>query len=175
MFLWLLFYSPAHANIQVPINKQLPNIITEIKNAPATFREEVLCLALNIYHEARGSSQIDQAATAFVVLNRVKSPYYPNTICEVVWQKGYSKAAKKWVGAFSWTTDRASNIPKELDAWDLSQKLAYRVFAAPGKTNDPTDGATHYHEYRSKPNWSKYGVDKKRLGSHVYMKLKGIN
>ena len=48
--------------------------------------ESVKCLQLNLYHEARGSSLADQAAVADVVLNRVESNSYPNTVCGVVKQ-----------------------------------------------------------------------------------------
>ena len=46
--------------------------------------EGLACLALNIYHEARGESIEGQIAVSQVVMERVKSPKYPNTICEVV-------------------------------------------------------------------------------------------
>ncbi|HIE75488.1 MAG TPA: cell wall hydrolase, partial [Gammaproteobacteria bacterium] len=47
---------------------------------------EVGCLALNIYHEARGESHDGQVAVAAVTLNRMQSASYPDTVCGVVWQ-----------------------------------------------------------------------------------------
>jgi spore germination cell wall hydrolase CwlJ-like protein len=49
---------------------------------------ELGCLVENVYFEARGEDVLGQAAVAYVTLNRVRSPDYPDTICDVVWQKG---------------------------------------------------------------------------------------
>ena len=53
--------------------------------------DEVNCLALNIYHEARNQPFMGKLAVGFVTLNRVKSDNFPNTICEVVKQGFYYK------------------------------------------------------------------------------------
>ena len=77
-----------------------------------------MCLALNIYHEARDQSTAGQLAVAQVTVNRVESKHYPNTVCDVVYQKGKS------ICAFSWTCDGASDTPHEQEAWEKSQYLA---------------------------------------------------
>jgi len=65
-------------------------------------REQLYCGAQNIYHESRGESNLGQIAVAHVVRNRVESPKYPNTVCEVVWQPKQ----------FSWTHDGRSDETK---------------------------------------------------------------
>lgn len=66
-------------------------------------RREVTCLALNIYYEARGEPLSGQQAVAEVTMNRVASPRFPNTVCEVVYEKRWDRLRKRYVGAFSWT------------------------------------------------------------------------
>jgi spore germination cell wall hydrolase CwlJ-like protein len=48
--------------------------------------DDLECLVRNVYHESRGESLIGQAAVAHVTLNRVRSPAYPDSVCDVVWQ-----------------------------------------------------------------------------------------
>ena len=55
--------------------------------------QELGCLALNIYHEGRGESAKGQSAIAAVTMNRVASKHYPDSICEVVWQRKHSERA----------------------------------------------------------------------------------
>jgi len=52
--------------------------------------DEVKCLALNIYHEARNQPTVGKLAVAQVTMNRVKDVRFPNTICGVVYQGYYS-------------------------------------------------------------------------------------
>lgn len=51
-------------------------------------RQQVTCLALAVYYEARGESLRGQRAVASVVMNRVRSPRFPDTACEVIFQRG---------------------------------------------------------------------------------------
>jgi spore germination cell wall hydrolase CwlJ-like protein len=90
--------------------------------------DQIKCLALNIYFEARSSNLADQAAVADVVLNRVESSKYPGTVCKVV------KQARLWKGnpvrdkcQFSWYCDGKSDTPKDLDAWLNAQYVAYQM------------------------------------------------
>ena len=66
------------------------------------------CLIQNGYHEARGESLLGIVAVTEVVLNRVDDNRWPDTVCEVVWQKNQ----------FSWTTDGISD--------DMDDIIAYR-------------------------------------------------
>ena len=78
----------------------------------------IMCLALNIYFEARDQPLNGQVAVAEVTLNRVTSKKHPNTICGVVKQSN-SKGC-----AFSWYCDGKSDIPREKIAFERSKRLS---------------------------------------------------
>lgn len=116
------------------------------------------CLAMNIYHEARGERIEGQIAVAHVTLNRVKHDNFPDTICDVVYQNKQ----------FSWTFLIKDPKPKEDRAWKRAQVIARDVMI--GNTVDPSDGATFYHANYVNPFWAK---DKsmsvsKVIGVHVF-------
>src|SRR5690349_23489774 len=67
-----------------------------------------VCLACNVYHEARGESIAGQRAVAMVVRNRARSSLYPLDICSVVWEVGRDSRRGDLVAQFSWTRD---NLP----------------------------------------------------------------
>jgi len=80
--------------------------------------DELGCLVENVYHEARGEGALGQAAVAYVTLNRVRSPDYPDTICGVVWQPGQ----------FSWTEDgKRCDRMTDLDAIGRAADIALAV------------------------------------------------
>lgn len=114
------------------------------------------CLALNIYHEARGEPVEGQIAVAQVTLNRVASPAYPDTVCDVVWQRSQ----------FSWTGDGRSDRPRERGAWVQAIVVAARVKA--GMTPDVVGGALHYHADYVSPRWARAYVEVARIGRHVF-------
>ena len=135
----------------------------------------LICLALNIFWEARSEDKdygfIAMAAPALVVMNRVKSPEYPNTICEVV------KQSKIWEGhpiknqcQFSWFCDGKSDKPRDKKAWKWSQQIARLVVS--GLLDDVTGGATHYHAHYVSPEWRTTKTFTIKIGSHLYYKKK---
>ena len=123
----------------------------------------LLCLALNIYHEARDQSTAGQLAVAQVTVNRVESKHYPNTVCDVVYQKGKS------ICAFSWTCDGASDTPHEKKAWEKSQYLA-SMMLDDNNNIDVVNGATHYHTTSVNPYWADSLRVVKRVGDHIFYK-----
>ena len=121
------------------------------------------CMALNIYHEARGESQLGWLSVAFVTLNRVESSRYPDTVCSVVYQP-YQ---------FSWTIDA---LPDSVDWTDKQEVETWRevkVFVG-GFVNshshieDPTKGATHYHSKEVSPKWAKNWPVSRVVGQHIF-------
>lgn len=139
--------------------------------------EQVQCLAKNIYFEARSSSLADQAAVADVVLNRVDSIYYPNTICEVVqdaiysswWKKKGKLIPLKNQCQFSWFCDGQSDEPTNITAWVSAQYLAYKIYYH-YTFKGITEGATHYHAKYVKPYWATKFQFISRIGDHLYYK-----
>lgn len=121
-------------------------------------REELLCLAINVYHEARGSSASDQIAVTYVVMNRVNDWRWPDTPCEVVWDNRQ----------FSWTHDGMSDMPHDAEAWERSQRHAYLAYH--GIVANPAGNANHYHTPAVNPHWTNVSA-RKLVGSHYYMTL----
>ena len=118
---------------------------------------ELYELTRAIYHEARGEDTLGQAAVAHVILNRVKSPLYPDTIREVVWQPDQ----------FSFTNDGRSDRMTDLDAIGRAVDIALAV--SRGKIKDPTGGALHYFAHQKvKPRWSRHGY-KLLIGEHTFI------
>lgn len=120
---------------------------------------DVLCLATNVYHEARGSTLDDQIASAHVVMNRVAENRWAGNVCQVVWQP-YQ---------FSWTKDGRADMPMETKSWEIAQWVAFKVYY--DVVADNTGGSNHYHTTTVKPKWSKEVSYKKKIGAHYYMKL----
>lgn len=127
------------------------------------FESEVRCLALNLYFEARSEKEMGQRAVGHVVMNRVKHPTYPNSVCEVVRQGGEKKLHHC---QFSWWCDGRSDKPMDKKAWTLSMRLARKIYL--GIFEDTTDGALWYHATYVKPYWSKSLLQGSKIGQHVF-------
>ena len=126
--------------------------------------ESILCLALNIYFEARSEDIASQLAVAQVTINRVEDSRYPNDVCRVVKQKNQ----------FSWFWDGKSDKPYERQAWDQALDLAERVIKEPKQYQVSCVGdATHYHAVYVKPHWAKHFKKYCRIGSHIFYRDEG--
>jgi len=135
-------------------------------------------MATNIYHEARNESEIGQRAVAFVVLNRVNSPDYPSTVCDVVyeaetrphWKTG-KPVPRRNRCQFSWYCDGKSDIIKEKDKYDIAFDIARDVMRSYGEVFDPTSGSTYYHANYVNPNW-KHLKRVVRIDTHIFYREK---
>lgn len=123
----------------------------------------LMCLALNVYHEARSEPLQGQAAVAHVVLNRVASGRWPDDVCSVV-EQGYEKGRFKC--QFSWYCDGKPDEPTEILAWAKSVLVANQVLT--GVVPDVTNGATHYHARYVNPYWSASLSKTVTYGSHLF-------
>jgi|TARA_B110000977_G_scaffold198290_1_gene282827 spore germination cell wall hydrolase CwlJ-like protein len=137
-------------------------------------QQQHVCLAMNIYYEARGSSMADQVATADVVLNRVQDTRYPNTICEVVHQGPTKESWKTGDDVpirnkcqFSWWCDGKADNPQDKDEWVNAQMLAYYIIEE-GKFRGLTEGATHYHATYVNPSWASSLSLVSTIGAHIF-------
>ena len=124
--------------------------------------EGLACLALNIYHEARDQPIEGQVAVAQVVLERVKSNKYPNSICEVVMQgPTYSWSINypiKHRCQFSWYCDGLSDRSKDMIAYLNSVDVAEKTLHG---LKDVVKGSIYYHSVKVKPWWAKYKIHSK--------------
>jgi spore germination cell wall hydrolase CwlJ-like protein len=123
------------------------------------FREQQDCLALTMYWEARGEGRDGMIAVGWTVLNRVRSPGFPATPCQVVHQGRRRTACE-----FSWWCDGKSDRPRDARSWRLAQSLAQQLLLRPPR--DPTRGALWYHNTSIRRPWQH--VRTKRIGRHIF-------
>jgi spore germination cell wall hydrolase CwlJ-like protein len=128
-------------------------------------KKEQRCLAEAIYFEARGESEDGQVAVAQVVLNRVKNPAYPDSICGVVYQNKHKRNRCQFSFACDGIKDRISSPA----AWKTAQRLAKDV--TDGKRfSKMVDASTHYHATYVNPRWAKAMAKRGQVGLHIFYK-----
>ncbi len=134
----------------------------------------LMCMTHNIYHEAKNQSMLGQIAVAQVVMNRVASPLFPDTICEVVKQGQRYKNGKMVLHRcqFSWYCDgKKDDINRNTKEWRSA--LDYATIVMSGKiTLDVTQGSLWYHAYYVKPSWAKQKEKVTRIDSHIFYRRK---
>ena len=132
------------------------------------------CLALNIYWETKAASLADAMAVSDVVMNRVYSRHFPNTICDVVYEAEVYESGKPKRNQcqFSWFCDGRKDDPADDDAWAKAQKYASDFYVY-SKYIGITEGATHYHASYVKPYWAPTLDRITRIGSHIFYRMKG--
>ena len=132
----------------------------------------VVCLATAIYFEARGEPRVGQQAVAHVVLNRVRDPRFPSNVCDVVEQgpryKWNPDIPVKHRCQFSYYCDGKSDEPKDKKAYKRAYNIALRAIA--GGSDDPTEGATHYHAHYVYPEWGTHERRVVRINDHIFYK-----
>lgn len=134
---------------------------TWLASRPATASgAEFECLAKAIYFESRGEPVSGQVAVAEVILNRVDSGEYPDTVCKVVGQKG------KGGCQFSYVCDGIKDRIREKDAWDRAQRIAAAMLEGADRTL--TDGATHFHTRAVRPGWARRYERTAQIGGHLF-------
>ncbi|MFN4057710.1 MAG: cell wall hydrolase [Roseinatronobacter sp.] len=126
--------------------------------------EQEHCLATAIYHEARGEGIKGQFAVAEVILNRVASREFPNSICGVVYQgvrPGIYGGCQ-----FSFACDGKSEDMPNRRAADLVRRIAQVM--ADGGHRGLTSGATYFHTIAVSPNWAQRFSNTAQIGAHLF-------
>jgi N-acetylmuramoyl-L-alanine amidase len=136
-------------------------------SANSANRRSVMCLAMNVYFEARGEPEVGQYAVAEVTLNRVASRYYPDTICGVVYQKNWDPLRKRYVAAFSWTEFQSVREPHGKE-WRRAWKIAEEVYYE--RREPKLAGVLNYHADRVEPSWSQGKKPTAEIGKHRFYK-----
>jgi spore germination cell wall hydrolase CwlJ-like protein len=124
------------------------------------------CLTAAVYYEAATEGDAGQAAVAQVVLNRVRHPAFPASVCGVVYQGAAHPGCQ-----FSFACDGASAHVPTASGWARAARVAAlalsgRVFAGVGL-------ATHYHTYAVTPAWNRSLVMTDAVGAHFFHRWKG--
>ena len=128
---------------------------------------EQKCLAEAIYFEARSEPEAGQAAVAQVVLNRVRSGLYPDSVCGVVYQNRH-----RYMGCqFSFACEGKSLRITEGEPWRVAVRIAKEV--TEGRTFNADVGAsTHYHATYVRPRWASRLKKMDKIGTHIFYKLR---
>lgn len=141
---------------------RITQVIPEITTTDA--EKDFICMARNIYHEARGSSYNNQLAVALVTRNRMTLRGW--TACQVVKERRGGRAE------FSWSAYRHSRL-MERKAWDQAQGIAARVLLD-DRIVDITGGATHFQENWSKPSWTRRAKSARTIGIHTFYRMEEV-
>lgn len=121
------------------------------------------CLTEAVYFEARGEPVRGQQAVATVVLNRVRSPKFPKTVCGVVFQRASGGCQ------FSFACDGSMRRGREADAWEDARRVASRALA--GYVLRDIGSATHFHTIDVSPAWGPQMRRVAQVGLHVFYRF----
>ncbi len=132
--------------------------------------EDHVCLAQAIYFEARGESVDGQQAVGDVVLNRVLSESYPDSVCGVVWQgapRYGGRPDRLFRCQFSFACDGLSETPYNKPAWDQAMEIA-REMLYTGMRGSLHDNVLYYHAEYVSPDWARAMSQVAQIGKHVF-------
>jgi Cell Wall Hydrolase len=164
---------PVVAVKRLAVNPVLPNPAKTFKMNTADKQKVVAqrrvrlaeenCLARAVYFEARSETDMGQLAVAKVILNRVKSPSFPKSICGVVYQGSGARNSCQ----FSFACDGQADDVNQPGAWAHAKAIAQRAIAG-----DPAVAmmgkATNYHADYVKPKWAKTMRRLTKIGHHIF-------
>lgn len=131
------------------------------------FNRALDCLAAAVYYEAGFESVGGQQAVAQVVLNRLRHPAYPKTVCGVVFQ-----GQERSTGCqFTFTCDGALASTPAADRWARARAIASQALA--GYVHKPVGWSTHYHADYVVPYWAPSLDKAETVGAHIFYRWKG--
>ena len=129
--------------------------------------EDLRCLAEAVYYEARSEAEAGQRAVAQVVLNRVRHPAYPASICGVVYEGSEQPTGCQ----FSFTCDGSRARMREKYAWTEATRIAEDALS--GYVFGPVGYATHYHTKAIAPEWFESLRRLGAVGEHIFYRAAG--
>jgi spore germination cell wall hydrolase CwlJ-like protein len=148
----------------LPINPMEPFILRASRQDRA---QALRCLSQAIYYEAAREPREGQRAVAQVVLNRVRHPAYPNSVCGVVFQG----SARSTGCQFSFTCDGSLTWAPEPGLWRQVESVAAE--ALEGFVETGVGSATHYHADYVAPYWAPTLVKMTKVGAHIFYRWTG--
>jgi hypothetical protein len=141
------------------VTNPLPPSVWEVK--------QQRCLAEGIYFEARGEPELGQAAVAQVILNRVKNPAYPDTICGVV----YQQKNRRFSCQFSFACDGKKERITAPAHYTTAQRIGREVTSGKLWLADVGD-STHYHATYVRPRWARKMNKVDKIGAHIFYRTR---
>ena len=157
-------------NAAVPVST-LPNPAAKpfmlSASTPIDRERAIACLTSAIYYEAATEPLDGQRAVAQVVLNRVRHPAYPNSVCGVVYQGMERKTGCQ----FTFTCDGSLARVPMASYWSRARAVAEAALG--GFVYNPVGWATHYHTDWVVPYWSSSLVKAAVVGTHIFYRWTG--
>lgn len=148
----------------LPVEAARPFMMPVISLAQSTNAQR--CLTQAIYYEAATESDAGKAAVAQVILNRMKHPAYPNTVCGVIYQ-GSSRPGCQ----FSFACDGSMRRPPVPALWRRSAEIARAALS--GHVETSVGMATHYHANYVLPRWAPKLTKIEQIGAHIFYRWPG--
>ena len=137
--------------------------------ADASRARALHCLTQAVYYEAATEPREGQEAVAQVVLNRMKHPDFPKSVCGVVFE-----GAERTTGCqFTFTCDGSLGRRPVAGRWDVAEQVAEA--ALDGHVASAVGAATHYHAAWMTPYWSASLAPVRRIGGHIFYRMPGAN
>ncbi len=160
----------AEANGKVPLASG-PNPaaapFSTAKLDSATRASALECLASAVYYEAGTQGADGERAVAQVVLNRVRHPAFPSSVCGVVYQ-----GSTRLTGCqFTFTCDGSLERRPDSEGWARARQIA--AAALDGSVFGPVGLATHYHAYYVLPYWASSMAKNAVVGAHLFYRWAG--
>ena len=125
------------------------------------------CLTQAAYYEARGEGRDGMRAVAQVVLNRVRHPAFPKSVCGVVFQG----AGRRTGCQFSFTCDGSMRGRVNRAAWDRARSVASAALS--GSVYSAVGNATHFHTTGVSPQWRNSLIRVSQVGDHLFYRFGG--
>ena len=125
------------------------------------------CLSQAVYYEAATEGAEGQRAVAQVVLNRMRHPGFPSSVCGVVYQGSQLPTGCQ----FTFTCDGSLARAPIPSIWAQARKIASEALA--GKVFAPVGHSTHYHANYVVPYWADSLAKQVQVGRHIFYRLQG--
>jgi spore germination cell wall hydrolase CwlJ-like protein len=156
-------------NAGIPVNSgPNPAAAPFVLKGNATARSQALsCLASAVYYEAGNQDADGERAVAQVVLNRVRHPAFPASVCSVV----YEGSTRPTGCQFTFTCDGSLNRQPDPEGWHRATRIAEA--ALNGSVYTPVGWATHYHADYVVPYWASTMAKNAVVGAHLFYRWEG--
>ena len=129
-------------------------------------RRALLCLTQAVYYEAGFEPLAGRRAVAQVILNRMRHPAFPKSVCGVIYQRNATPVCQ-----FSFVCDGALDRRPEVGAWKVAEAVARAALA--GYVEASVGSATHYHADYVAPRWAPLLTKINKLGAHIFYRWPG--
>jgi hypothetical protein len=156
-------------NAEIPLTNG-PNPVASpfaFKGDAAARTQALTCLASTVYYEAGNQDEDGGRAVAQVVLNRVRHPAFPASVCGVV----YEGSTRATGCQFTFTCDGSLNRQPDVDGWRRAMRIAEEALG--GAVYAPVGWATHYHADYVVPYWAATMAKSAVVGAHLFYRWNG--